>query len=327
MRNSKMNKIHNTGLLLIMVSFMTMAGSVGSRFSYQGELLSNDAPANGIYDLKMELWSTLTGGTTVAASITLEDVEVINGLFNIELDFGDAVYNGEDNYLKIQVRDGDSTGSFTSLSPRQRINATPYAVQAEFVENGASQWLDETGGIRYIDGSVSVGSITPGNYKLVVRAANGENPFYTSIDGVGQVFAVRSNSGVNIGSADMPPANGIYVNGIAKQKLESHGFVKAGTFIQCGGAGASGGSSRYFNNVNSSDFSTTGFSTGSCKITIPFDISNLFFTASVAPSGGLAAGSQNVSCAFSNTGTNELFCNINQSQGSAQNGELQLMFY
>lgn len=306
---------------------MTMAGSVGSRFSYQGELLSNDAPANGIYDLKMELWSTLTGGTTVAASITLEDVEVINGLFNIELDFGDAVYNGEDNYLKVQVRDGDSTGSFTSLSPRQRINATPYAVQAEFVENGASQWTDDPGGIRYTDGSVSVGSIAPGNYKFVVRAANVENPFYASVDGIGQVFSIHSTGGVNIGSSSTPPEKGLYVDGYVNQNLTSHGFVKAGTFIQCGGAGASGGSSRFFNNVNGSDFATTGFSTGSCKITIPFDISNLFFTVSVAPTGGLAAGSQNVSCAFSTTGTNELFCNINQSQGSAQNGELQLMFY
>ena len=47
---------------------------------------------------------------------------VSDGLFTVQLDFGAAAFNGDTRWLEITVNG-------TLLTPRQRVNATPYAVQ------------------------------------------------------------------------------------------------------------------------------------------------------------------------------------------------------
>ena len=54
---------------------------------------------------------------------------MVDGLFTVELDFGSDVFNGDARWLEIGVRPGDSSGSFTTLSPRQELTPTPYALQ------------------------------------------------------------------------------------------------------------------------------------------------------------------------------------------------------
>jgi len=54
-----------------------------------------------------------------------------------ELDFGIGPFAGDQLWLEISVRDGVDTGSFTGLSPRQKLTATPYALHAEFVTAGS----------------------------------------------------------------------------------------------------------------------------------------------------------------------------------------------
>ncbi len=105
--------------------------ALGSAFTYQGRLTDAGSPANGTYDLRFILYDADTAGASVGSTQTKEDVSVTNGLFSVELDFGNASFNGDARWVEISVRPGASAGTFTVLSPRQPISPTPYALFAK----------------------------------------------------------------------------------------------------------------------------------------------------------------------------------------------------
>lgn len=51
-------------------------------------------------------------------------------MFSTTLDFGAAAFPGAAHWLEISVRAGASTGAYTTLTPRQPVNSTPYAIRA-----------------------------------------------------------------------------------------------------------------------------------------------------------------------------------------------------
>jgi len=106
------------------------SSAVGTEFTYQGFLTDGGSAAAGTYDLRFLLYDAAVGGTQVGSSVHLEDVVIIDGLFTVQLDFGLAAFAGEERWLEIGVRPGDSTAAFTGLSPRQPLTATPYALYA-----------------------------------------------------------------------------------------------------------------------------------------------------------------------------------------------------
>lgn len=114
------------GLLL----FLAQALAQGTAFTYQGRLTDANAAANGVYDFQFKLYST-ANDSNVLGSVTVEDVTVTNGVFTVQLDFGATPFaNNAAQFLEIHVRLGNQTGAYTPLSPRQRVNATPYALKS-----------------------------------------------------------------------------------------------------------------------------------------------------------------------------------------------------
>jgi formylglycine-generating enzyme required for sulfatase activity len=101
----------------------------GTTFTYQGRLNDGGSPANGNYDLTFSLFGVSSGGTAVASPLTNAPVGVSNGLFTVALDFGSGVFTGAVRWLEIGVRTNGG-GGFSTLSPRQQITATPYAITA-----------------------------------------------------------------------------------------------------------------------------------------------------------------------------------------------------
>jgi hypothetical protein len=99
---------------------------VGMGFTYQGRLTDGGIPANGAYDFGFVLQDAPSSGNQVASTY-VQDVEVTEGLFTVELDFG-QVFDGTALWLVILVRPGDSTGGYTALSPAQALTAAPYAL-------------------------------------------------------------------------------------------------------------------------------------------------------------------------------------------------------
>lgn len=102
----------------------------GTSFAYQGRLTDNGAPANGIYDLQFTLYDALTSGSQVGKPVEVARVAVSNGVFVVTLDFGGETFPGADRWLEIDVRLYGSGAGYTTLTPRQAITATPYAMQS-----------------------------------------------------------------------------------------------------------------------------------------------------------------------------------------------------
>jgi hypothetical protein len=98
-------------------------------FTYQGSLQSNGVPITGLYDFTFALYGASVSGSQIGSTFTNSVVGVTNGLFNVPLDFGASAFNGQPRWLEISVRK-DTNSSYTTLSPRQSINATPYALSA-----------------------------------------------------------------------------------------------------------------------------------------------------------------------------------------------------
>jgi len=102
--------------------------------SYQGKLNAGTGPASGNYDMTFSVWNASAGGALIGGPITNNSVVVNNGVFSLSLDFGADVFNGASSWLEIAVRTNGG-GSFTTLSPRQAVLATPYSLLANKASN------------------------------------------------------------------------------------------------------------------------------------------------------------------------------------------------
>ena len=102
----------------------------GTAFTYQGRLDDGGLPASGIYDLQFAIYDSAVSGAQIGNAITNSPVSVSNGLFTVTLDFGNGVFNGNALWLEIGVRTSGSPDDFTTLSPRQPLTPSPYALYA-----------------------------------------------------------------------------------------------------------------------------------------------------------------------------------------------------
>src|SRR4051812_32887841 len=105
-------------LLPLVFSSMALGQTpVGTAFTYQGRLTDNGAPANGQYDLQFALYNFAAIGSPFAGPVTVQDVNVSNGLFTTTIDFGQPIPSGFACWMGISVRPGASTGGFTIMMP------------------------------------------------------------------------------------------------------------------------------------------------------------------------------------------------------------------
>lgn len=108
----------------------TLQAALGTAFTYQGQLKDGSNLATGAYDFEFALYDAASGGAQVGATVTANDVPVSNGLFTVSLDWASA-FTGDARWLEIRVRPGASSGGYTTLTPRQPVTATPYALFAK----------------------------------------------------------------------------------------------------------------------------------------------------------------------------------------------------
>jgi len=98
-------------------------------FTYQGQLQRDGAPFNGDIAMTFSLWNAPSGGiyysTTGALPVTVTD-----GLFSVEVDFPSISFDSSEFWIQIAVEDPPHSGNYVTLSPRQRITATPQALHA-----------------------------------------------------------------------------------------------------------------------------------------------------------------------------------------------------
>ncbi len=215
---------------------------VGTGFTYQGQLKEGGAPYDGTADFRFQLFNAEMGGGQVGSTVNRPVVDVVNGLFAVELDFG-AVFTGDLRWLAISVRpEGDV--SYTPLSPRVKLTATPYSSHSldtqklrgrtvstaapsggQVLKFDGSQWVpgsDNAGGsgpwqtsganIYYNSGNVGIGNTGP-SHRLTLQSTTDDTLRLIGPDGV-----VGAGARLNFGDADY-----IYLDEDEDDKLTIYG--------------------------------------------------------------------------------------------------------
>ena len=109
-----------------------LAAQTDTIFTYQGELKQSGEPANGTFNMDFSLWANLVAGEQIGSAIMLNNVDVNEGIFSVELDFGANAFNNAGRWLGIAVNG-------TTLDPRQPITRSPYSIQTRGIYVGANK--------------------------------------------------------------------------------------------------------------------------------------------------------------------------------------------
>jgi hypothetical protein len=119
-------------LVPLLVVCASQAAPMGTAWTYQGRLMDANVPADGLYDLQFKLYDVNVAGTQKEGTIEVNELDVINGLFTVLLDFGSGVFDGNAVWLEIGIRPGklEDPNAYTTLSPRYEITPTPYTLYA-----------------------------------------------------------------------------------------------------------------------------------------------------------------------------------------------------
>lgn len=255
-------------IVMLLATAAILAGQTTS-FSYQGSLIQSGTPANGSFQMSFGLWTAQSGGAQVGSTIGPMSVSVTNGTFAALMDFGAAAFPGADRYLEVTV-------GGTTLTPRSKLNSTPYAIRALTVtgpvtgtnpaatltvtnaqpgiltpspanlppaalKGEATSASDSNIGVLGIgDGSAGIGvlGVTNGNGVTAGQAnAVGVLGLSTSPTGdVRGVSAVISSPDGKAFEANMPSGGSGYVFSSSKFNVRSNGDVTSDGNINAGGA-------------------------------------------------------------------------------------------
>ena len=135
--------------------------------TYQGLLDDAGSPAGGLHDLRFSLFDAAVGGTQVGSTICVDNVSVVDGLFTVQLDFGQQFITAGERHVAIDVRRdtglncSNATG-FTALTPRQPLTAAPFANHAKSAFSlDAADGAPANAVIVDNDGRVGIGTLAP----------------------------------------------------------------------------------------------------------------------------------------------------------------------
>mgnify|MGYP003587373744 CR=1 FL=1 len=115
---------------------------VGTAFSYQGQIKKDNALYSGECDMTFQLWDGDEGsGGVMLNAITLTPVNVISGLFSVDLDFGSEFFTGEYRSIVPGFRCPAGIG-ITYYLQSQSIRVVPYALglrPGAIIQGGGTQ--------------------------------------------------------------------------------------------------------------------------------------------------------------------------------------------
>ena len=206
----------------------------GTAFNYEGRLDDAGGPVTGPYDMRFTVYDAGTGGSIVAGPATDNSVSVDNGLFTVTLDFGDGIFTGAARWLEIAVKPSGA-GSFTTLTPRQALLPTPYAITAENLTGTlpAAQLGGTVGNSQLANNSVTVTAgtgLSGGGTVALGGSTTLNNAGVLSVAGNADITASTLNGVVTLGdtATDTDTASTIV-------KRDGSGNFSAGTITLDGG--------------------------------------------------------------------------------------------
>ena len=199
---TKATRILSSACLGLWLFSGTTGFAQSSVFTYQGRLSDTNGPANGSYDFEFHLFSSSSGGSALTSSIITNALGITNGLFIVPLDFGAAAFDGGERWLEIAVRSAGSGGLFAGLAPRQKITATPYAMRAASVPDGAITGAKIANGAvgtaqlaanAVMAGNITNGAIGAAQLAPGAAAANLQASAQSGVPSGGMILSTNSN--------------------------------------------------------------------------------------------------------------------------------------
>ena len=178
----------------------------GTAFTYQGRLYDGVNPANGTYDLTFGIWGVASGPPQVGGTLTNVASAVSNGAFAVTLYFGAGIFTGANRWLEIAVRTNGG-GAFTTLTPRQAIKPTPYAIFTATAADVASGAVVKSLNTLKDNVTLAAGanvSITPSGNTLTIASAGGGGGW--ALNGANTYY-----NGGNVGIGTSAPAAKLHV--------------------------------------------------------------------------------------------------------------------
>lgn len=190
-------------LLLSLLCFNAAQAQTTS-FTYQGKLVDNAVAANGTYQMQFILFDAPVGGNQVGQIFTTSNVQVVDGIFTVDMDFGANALSGANRYIQIAVF-SPTANSFVALNPRQLMTSAPYAIKALNAE--AAQTANDShnlggvpaaGYVRTTDPRLSdPRDPNPGSGNYVQNRASVQAGANFNIAGNGTVGGILSGDTVN----------------------------------------------------------------------------------------------------------------------------------
>ncbi|MCP4212926.1 MAG: hypothetical protein GY764_15820 [Halieaceae bacterium] len=173
-------------------------------FSYQGSLKDSGVPANGVYDFQFSLFDQSSGGTQIGDTRTKSNVTVTDGLFTVQLAFG-HVFDGSSRYLEIAAKQLASP-TYDTLSPRQLLSPSPYAVHA--LQAGA---VAEPGHTNTVVTYRSHGLPSPASHPSILVGSDGFPVIAFAADSIHEVWFTHCENlaCTDYTSVSVLPASGI----------------------------------------------------------------------------------------------------------------------
>jgi hypothetical protein len=128
---------YSAALAVFVFSSSLLAVPLGTAFTYQGKIAQNGTDVSEICDFRFGVWDAQAGGAQVATAINALNVQVTEGTFTVELDYGAGIFDGDARWLEISVA-CPAGGGLTLLAPRQKLTPSPNAHFA--AQAGAMEW-------------------------------------------------------------------------------------------------------------------------------------------------------------------------------------------
>lgn len=192
----------------LMLALATTPAAAAETLIYSGTLQDGGKPAEGQYDLRVQLYDAATGGQALGPAITLNAVKVENGRFHVPITLQQALPPQGSVWLQAQLQPPGNSG-FQPLSGRQEISASTGGTCWETTGNPL---LGANGTIGITDSTSTFLNLRNDNTNLYLRRNGGMEMGPSIAAGIGAVAlgytaAAFGNNSLAAGFGSIAPSH------------------------------------------------------------------------------------------------------------------------